>query len=67
MSPQVLRLRDEPFPTAEEIAKWGRVKIGHAPPTQDNAGLAALYLMAFDYVLAPKQRTASQPGGVTSR
>ncbi|HRI49812.1 MAG TPA: substrate-binding domain-containing protein [Pseudomonadota bacterium] len=64
VSPQVLRLRDEPFPTAEEIAKWGRVKIGHTPPTQDNAGLAALYLMAFDYVLAPKQRTASQPGGV---
>ena len=56
------RLRDKPCPTAAEKAKWGRVKIGHAPPTQDNAGLSALYLMAFDYVLAPKQRPASQPG-----
>ena len=50
--------RDEPLPSFSEVEKWGRVKIGHTPPPSDNSGLAALYLMAFDYVLPHGQRTA---------
>ena len=49
---------DEPLPPLEEVKSWGRVKIGHAKPTRDSAGAAALYLMAYDYVLPPAERQA---------
>jgi len=45
-----------PFPTLAQIKSWGRVKIGHTSPTRSAAGLEALYLMAYDYVMPPKKR-----------
>lgn len=48
------------FPTLEEIQRWGRVKIGHASPRRSAAGLQALYLMAYDYVLPPGERVAPE-------
>ncbi|WP_434047929.1 MULTISPECIES: substrate-binding domain-containing protein [Sorangium] len=47
------------FPTPEQIRQWGRVKLVHSSPTQSEAGLAALYLMAYDYVLPPRERPAA--------
>lgn len=60
-APEWRRFRDEPFPSLAEIEKWGRVKVGHAPPPSDSAGLAALYLLALDYTVNPAQRTPAQP------
>lgn len=45
------------LPGAEEIQKWGRVKIGHAMPTRYLGGLAALYLLSYDYILPPADRS----------
>lgn len=44
------------FPTLDQIRSWGRVKIGHTSPTRSAAGLEAIYLMAYDYVLPYKER-----------
>jgi hypothetical protein len=53
VAPPIHPLGDEPLPTLDQAAAWGRVKIGHAKPTQDSGGNAALYLMAYDYLLPP--------------
>ena len=45
-----------PFPSLAEIAGWGHVKIGHSSPTRSAAGLEAIYLMAYDYLVAPAAR-----------
>ena len=45
-----------PFPTIDQIKKWGRVKFLRTSPTRAASGLAALYLMAYDYVLPPAKR-----------
>lgn len=50
--------RGEPLPSLEELETWGRVKLGHAKPTRDSAGVGALFLMSYDYVLPPQERTA---------
>lgn len=52
---------DEPIPGAEALRAWGRVKIAHAKPTRDSAGLSTLYLMAYDYVLPPAERVVRSP------
>jgi hypothetical protein len=49
---------DEPVPTLAEATSWGHVKLAHAKPTHDSAGSAALYLMAYDYILPPQARQA---------
>lgn len=46
----------EPLPTLDEIRRWGQVKIGHSIPTRDSAGLGALFLMSYDYLLPPAER-----------
>ncbi len=51
--PAVRPIGDEPLPTLAEVQSWGRVKLGHTSPTRDSAGLAALYLLAYDYLLPP--------------
>lgn len=53
-----------PFPSVETIASWGPVVVGHASPTQSAAGLQALYLLAYDFLLPPSARTAA-PGAVS--
>ncbi|MDI1433374.1 substrate-binding domain-containing protein [Polyangium sorediatum] len=45
-----------PFPTLDELRQWGVVKFGHTSPTRSASGLESLYLMAYDYVLPPKER-----------
>lgn len=49
---------DEPLASLAEVTGWGRVKLTHAKPTHDSAGSAALYLMAYDYLLPPDARKA---------
>lgn len=51
-------LGDQPLPSLDEVATWGRVKFAHARPTHDSAGSTALYLMAYDYILPPAARHA---------
>ncbi|KYF76308.1 hypothetical protein BE17_52425 [Sorangium cellulosum] len=51
------------FPTPEEIQRWGRVKVGYASPRRTSAGLEAVYLMAYDYVLPPGEREALEGEG----
>jgi hypothetical protein len=46
-----------PFPTLEKIKSWGRVKVSHASPTRSAAGLEAIYLMAYDYLLPMSKRS----------
>lgn len=58
VTPDARLLGKGQLPPWEEIEKWGQVQIGHAQPMHDSAGLAALYLMAFDYVLPPKEKAA---------
>jgi Bacterial extracellular solute-binding protein len=48
-----------PFPTLDELARWGRVKLVHTSPRRSAAGLEALYLMAYDHVLPPGERPAA--------
>lgn len=48
-----------PFPTVDEIKRWGQVKITHPSPTRSAEGLEALYLMAYEYALPPSDRPAS--------
>lgn len=48
-----------PFPTLDQMKQWGRVKVSHTSPTRAASGLAALYLMAYDYVLPPAKRPAA--------
>ncbi|MDI1443596.1 substrate-binding domain-containing protein [Polyangium sp. 6x1] len=48
-----------PFPTADEMKRWGRAKLVHPSPTRSAEGLAALYLMAYDYALPPNDRPAA--------
>ncbi|WP_170320029.1 substrate-binding domain-containing protein [Polyangium spumosum] len=48
-----------PFPTAEEMRRWGRAKFVHSSPTRSAEGLEALYLMAYDYALPPNDRPAA--------
>lgn len=52
---------DEPLPSLSEVEQWGRVKIGHTSPTRDSAGLAALYLLAYDYLQPPQALAAASP------
>lgn len=52
---------DEPLPTLQEVEQWGRVKIGHTSPTRDSAGLAALFLLAYDYLQPPPALAAAAP------
>jgi len=47
-----------PFPTPQQILSWGRVKFAHTSPSRSASGLEALYLMAYDYALPPKERSA---------
>lgn len=49
-----------PFPTLDEIAGWGRVKLGHASPTRSAAGLEAVYLMAYDHLVEHTGRPAEE-------
>lgn len=56
--PAARPIGDVPLPSLEDVKQWGRVKIGHTRPTRDSAGVAALYLMAYDYVLPPQERAA---------
>lgn len=46
-----------PFPTLEKLRSWGRVKVVHTSPTRSAAGLEAIYMMAFDFVLPYKHRS----------
>jgi hypothetical protein len=46
-----------PFPSVEKIRSWGRVKVVHTSPTRSAAGLEALYLMAYDYMMPYDRRT----------
>jgi hypothetical protein len=55
--------RSEPLPTLDQVRAWGRVKLGHTSPTRDSAGLAALYLLSYDYLLPPKSAPAASDGG----
>lgn len=48
-----------PFPTLDELTRWGRVKIVHTSPTRSIAGLAAIYLMAHDHLLPPGERASA--------
>ncbi|MDC0747891.1 substrate-binding domain-containing protein [Polyangium mundeleinium] len=48
-----------PFPTVDEIKRWGQVKITHSSPTRSAEGLEALYLMAYEYALPPNDRPAA--------
>ncbi|MDI1433124.1 substrate-binding domain-containing protein [Polyangium sorediatum] len=48
-----------PFPTVDEIKRWGQVKITHPSPTRSAEGLEALYLMAYEYALPPSDRPAA--------
>lgn len=43
--------------TLHTLEQWGHVKLGHANPTKDSAGLAALYLLAYDYLLPTRAET----------
>lgn len=64
VAPPLLRERlptDVPLPVFDDVKTWGRVKIGHAKPTRDSAGSAALYLMAYDYLLPPNERQTPDP------
>ncbi|MDI1475888.1 substrate-binding domain-containing protein [Polyangium sp. y55x31] len=45
-----------PFPTTDEMKRWGRAKFAHPSPTRSAEGLEALYLMAYDYALPPNER-----------
>lgn len=54
-----------PFPTVEEIQSWGQVNIAHTSPTRSGAGFEALYLMAFDYLLPPSERTEEDQASLT--
>ncbi|MDC3961002.1 substrate-binding domain-containing protein [Polyangium jinanense] len=45
-----------PFPTADDMKRWGRAKFEHPSPTRSAEGLEALYLMAYDYALPPNDR-----------
>src|SRR5262249_21765072 len=47
---------DEALPAPEELRSWGAMKIRHASPPRSLSGLEALYLMAYDHVLPPKER-----------
>lgn len=49
-------LSEDRLPLLDEVTKWGQVKIGHAMPTRFVAGLSALYLLSYDYVLKPSDR-----------
>jgi hypothetical protein len=40
----------------ETIASWGPVVVGHSSPTQSAAGLEAVYLLAYDFLLPPSAR-----------
>jgi hypothetical protein len=55
---------EAPFPTAAERRGWGRVKFVHPSPARSPAGLEALYLMAYDYLLPPRER--SEPAAAPS-
>jgi hypothetical protein len=50
--------REFELPPLSELQSWGRVKLGHAKPTLDMGGLAAFYLMAYEYLLPPGERDA---------
>ena len=58
-------LTDDEHSTLGELQQWGRVKIGHPNPGQDSVGLAALYLLAYDYVL-PSRNESSGNGPALS-
>lgn len=60
-SPRVRPVGSEFLPEAAEIEKWGQVKIGHAIPTRFVAGLSAVFLLSYDYVLQPADREALAP------
>ena len=46
-------------PSGSELPSWGRVKVGSLMPTRYASGVAALYLLAFDYVVPPALRQAA--------
>lgn len=46
-----------PFPSLDKLRSWGRVKFVHTSPTRSAAGLEAIYMMAYDFVLPEKQRS----------
>ncbi|MDC0747087.1 substrate-binding domain-containing protein [Polyangium mundeleinium] len=52
-----------PFPTIGQIRSWGRMKFAHTSPTRSASGLEALYLMAYDYVLPPSERSGGEKAG----
>lgn len=44
------------LPSRDELERWGQVKLVHAMPSRSDAGLDALYLMAYDYLVPPSER-----------
>ncbi len=59
--PKLRPAGSEQLPSSEELAKWGIIKIGHAMPTRFMAGLSALYLLSYDYLLPPAERESMSP------
>lgn len=51
-------------PVGQALADWGRVKFMHPHPGRSGVGLAALYLMAQDRVMAPSRRAAREGGAL---
>jgi hypothetical protein len=57
-----IRPAGNPFlPTAEQLQRWGQVKIVHPLPTRYLSGLSALYLLSYDFLVPPADRTALEP------
>ncbi len=46
------------LPSLEQVQQWGRVKIGHTMPTRNLAGMSAIYLLSYEYILRPADRAA---------
>lgn len=49
-------------PLVSELRGWGRVKFTHANPVRSPLGFETLYLMAYDYLVPPKVRSAAGQG-----
>ncbi len=49
-----------PDPLIEQLGGWGRVKLGHANPIISPLGFESLYLMSYDYLVPPRERSPAQ-------
>lgn len=45
-------------PLLDQVRTWGRVRLGRPNPITSTIGFDALYLMSYDYLVPPTQRTA---------